>query len=205
MNDDAKLLAAWAGGDRVAGSALVERHYDAIVRFFRNKGGEHADDLVQHTFLACAERAGAFQGRGSVRAFLFGIARNVLFEHIRARVRDRLGEPDFRSSALVDLAPGVATLAARRADQRLLLSALQRLPVETQMLLELYYWEDLSMDELGDILEIPPGTVKSRLFKARTLLKDVVATLPATPAETASARILLEAWARRVGEAQDGA
>jgi RNA polymerase sigma factor (sigma-70 family) len=199
MTDDAALLAAWGAGERAAGEALVLRHYDAIVRFFRNKAGDQADDLVQRTFLVCAERATGFRGEGSVRAFLFGIARNVLFDHIRGAVRARGQEPDFHSSALVDLAPGVATLAARRADHRVLLAAMQHVPVELQVLLELYYWEDLSMDELSQILEIPAGTVKSRLHRARGLLREATAKVPALPAETESARVLLDQWAAKLG------
>lgn len=205
MTDDLSLLAAWAAGDRTAGAALVERHYDAVVRFFRNKAGDDADDLVQRTFLACAEAAPRHQGRASFRAFLFGIARNVLYEHIRGKVRAGRADPDFRESAIVDLAPGVSTVAAKRADQRVLLRALQLIPVELQVLLELYYWEDLGVDELAEVLDIPPGTVKSRLFRARNLLREATEKVPATADESQSARILLDEWARRVGgELGDG-
>jgi RNA polymerase sigma-70 factor (ECF subfamily) len=204
-DDDAALLHAWARGDRDAGSRIVERHYDAIVRFFRNKAGEEADDLVQRTFIATAEGAGRFQGRSSVRAWIFGIARNVLYEHLRRRVKDGRSEPEFRESALVDLAPGVSTVAARRADQRVLLHALQRIPIELQVLLELYYWENLGVEELAQALEVPAGTIKSRLHRARALLREATAKVPATPQETQSARILLDEWAQRVaGRAADG-
>src|SRR5688572_10301390 len=125
MATDPELLQAWQGGDRDAAARLVERHYDAIARFFGNKAPDHADDLVQRTFLACAESAGGFRAEGSFRAFLFGIARNVLYEHIRGRVRDGRNEPDFRSSALVDLAPGVSTMVVRRNEERLIARALQ--------------------------------------------------------------------------------
>jgi len=201
VTDDLDLLRAWSTGDRAAGATLVSRHYDAIVRFFRNKAGDAADDLVQRTFLVCAESAASFRALGSVRAWLFGIARNVLYEHIRGRVRAGLADPDFRESALADLAPGVSTIAARRADQRVLLRALQLIPLELQVLLELYYWEDLGVDELAEVLGVPPGTVKSRLFRARALLREATAQVPATAEETQSARILLDAWAARVGGA----
>lgn len=200
MTEDLDLLTAWSRGDREAGAALVERHYDAIVRFFRNKASDDADDLVQRTFLACAEGAATFRGQGTVRAYLFGIARNVLYEHIRGRVRDGRAEPDFRASALVDLAPGVSTLAAQRADQRVLLAALQHIPVDLQVLLELYYWEDLGIDELAQVLEIPAGTVKSRLHRARALLRDATEKVTTTPEESRSIRDLLDAWARRVSD-----
>jgi RNA polymerase sigma-70 factor (ECF subfamily) len=199
VNDDASLLSAWATGDRGAGAALVERHYDAVVRFFRNKAGDDADDLVQRTFLACAEAAGRHPGVASVRAFLFGIARNVLYEHIRGRMRAQRIEPDFRESAILDLSPGVSTVAARRAEQRTLLRALQHIPVELQLLLELYYWEGLGIEELAQVLEVPPGTVKSRLFRARGLLREAISKVESQPAITAEAEALLETWGKRAG------
>jgi len=191
---DAELFAAWRAGDRTAGESLIERHYDAIARFFRTKAGEHADDLVQRTFLVCAEPGASFRGEGSFRSFLFGIARNVLYEHIRRRVRDGQPEPDFAASSIMDLAPGVATIAAQRAEQRLLVQALQNMPLESQLLLELYYWEDLSIDEVASVLSIPKGTVKSRLFAARSVLRDKMESMATTPEDARSVRALIQAW-----------
>jgi RNA polymerase sigma-70 factor (ECF subfamily) len=135
----------------------------------------------------------------SVRAFLFGIARNVLYEHIRGRMRAQRIEPDFRESAILDLSPGVSTVAARRAEQRTLLRALQHIPVELQLLLELYYWEGLGIEELAQVLEVPPGTVKSRLFRARGLLREAISKVESQPAITAEAEALLETWGKRAG------
>ena len=118
MRDDASLFVAWQAGDRAAGEALIERHFDAIDRFFATKVGDGGDDLVQSTFLACAEAGARYRGDSSFRAFLFGIARNVLFEHIRGKVRHGVAPADLSQSAIADLAPGVATLANHRADQR---------------------------------------------------------------------------------------
>lgn len=196
MTDDRDLLRAWATGDDAAAQALVERHYDAVRRFFVNKAGDDADDLVQRTFLACAEGAATFRGEASFRSFLFGIARNVLFEHIRGKVRAGRNAPDFRDSAIVDLAPGVSTMATKRADERLLARALQHVPVELQVALELYYWEELSMEEIGAVLGVPAGTVKSRLHRARGLLREAIERLPATDQERASALDLLGANGR---------
>jgi RNA polymerase sigma-70 factor (ECF subfamily) len=191
--EDSELFRAWRAGDRAAGEALIVRHYDAIARFFRYKASEQAEDLVQRTFLACSDAGGGFRGEGSFRAFLFGVARNLLFEHIRRQVRHR-PDADFSLSSLMDLNPGVATLAAEQSEQRLLVRALQHLPLETQVLLELFYWEELSIDEVATALEIPKGTVKSRLFNARALLRETLERLPASDEETRSARSLLDSW-----------
>lgn len=198
MVDEQELVAAWLGGERAAGAALIERYYDVVTRFFANKAGPSAEDLTQRTFLLCAGAVDRFRAEGSFRAFLLGIARNVLYEHIRSRARDARIEPDFSASSLVDLAPGVATLVDARADKRVLGLALQSVPLELQILLELYYWEELGLGEIAEVLEIPVGTVKSRLHRARRLLREAMSQVPSTPEELRSASEVLSAWAAGV-------
>jgi RNA polymerase sigma-70 factor (ECF subfamily) len=82
-----------------------------------------------------------------------------------------------------------------REEQRLLLRALRALPLELQTLLELAYWEGLSDRELAEILEIPAGTIKSRLRKARQQLEQLMSTLAGSPGLLQSSRITLDAWA----------
>jgi len=196
MNEpqDSELFAAWAGGDRAAGATLVERHYGSIERFFATKVAVGVDDLVQQTFLACAEAAPRYRGEGSFRGFLFGIARNMLYGYIRRKSRDGRDAPDFTTRSLVDLAPGVATVVAQEAAHRQLVRALHHIPLDLQILLELYYWEELSVDELARTLEVPPGTIKSRLFRARGALREAIENLPATPDEREGARTMLRKW-----------
>jgi RNA polymerase sigma-70 factor (ECF subfamily) len=194
MTDDDRQFAAWRAGDRGAGESLIERHFDAIERFFATKAPGAGDDLVQRTFLVCAEAAASYRADGSFRAFLFGIARNVLLEHIRGRVRHGAAPADFSQSGIADLAPGVSTLAEFRADQRSLVAALQRLPLDLQLLIELYYWEELGVDELAAVLDVPGGTIKSRLHRARTMLAESMAQAPPADEEDDSVRGLLLEW-----------
>jgi RNA polymerase sigma-70 factor (ECF subfamily) len=178
MSDDAALLASWTAGDRAAGGALVARHYDAVLRFFRTKAGPEADDLTQRTFLRCVEAGARFRGDATVKSFLFGIARNVLFEHIRAMVKDKKADPDFGVSSVLDLNPRASTLAFKKSEQRRMVQALQTLPLDTQIVLELFYWEELSIEEVAAIAEVPPGTVKSRLHRGREQLREALERIP---------------------------
>ncbi|MCB9676269.1 MAG: sigma-70 family RNA polymerase sigma factor [Alphaproteobacteria bacterium] len=203
--DERALVAAWAAGDRTAGREVVAAHYDAIVRFFRTKAGPDADDLVQRTFLRCHEKAATFEGTGTFRAFVFAIARFVLLEHIRGRVRDGRNEPDFNASSIAALQPGVWTQAVARKEKRDLVAALQMIPVESQILLELFYWEELSVAELGEALGIPAGTVKSRLFRAREQLQDAIEKVPVQDGDRRSAQHLLDSWRMRIRRRQDDA
>jgi RNA polymerase sigma-70 factor (ECF subfamily) len=194
MIDDAALFEAWRGGERAAGEELIARHVEPLKRFFAAKVPQHADDLVQRTLLVCAEAKTSYRGDGTFRAFLFGVARNVLYEHFRAQARDGGGKIDFNQSSLMDLAPGVATITTKRAEHRVLFAALRELPMDLQLILELHYWEEMSVDELAAEFAIPPGTVKSRMHRARGLLADIIPRVAATPEETQSARAILQTW-----------
>ena len=178
MPHDTELLERWRAGDTSAGEALLQENYDPVLRFFRTKSGEDADDLVQRTFLRCFETGCKYTGASSFRAFLFGVARNVLHEYVRSRVRDRKVDPDFGVSSILDLNPRASTVAFARAEQRQLVNALQQLPVDLQMTLELHYWEELSVDEVAEALSVPPGTVKSRLHRGRNLLRELIDQAP---------------------------
>ena len=63
---------------------------------------------------------------------------------------------------------------AEREEEKLLLRALRQIPVELQMAVELFYWEHLPVAQIGEILEIPTGTVKSRLYRARDVLRQAI-------------------------------
>lgn len=197
MTADETLLARWKEGDREAGMTLISRHYDAITRFFQTKAAREADDLVQRTFLACSEAASRYSGGGTFRAFLFGIARNVLYEHIRRDIRAGK-HTDFHALSVADVHPGVSTQAARRAESRFLLRALQLIPIESQIIVELYYWEELSVGELAEALDIPPGTAKSRLHRARQQLKEALEQVPEEASDPRSARLLLAEWLEKL-------
>ena len=169
------MLAQWAAGDRQAGAELFDRYFSAISRFFRHKVSgtlQEQDDLVQATFTACLSAAPRYRAEGSVRAFLFSIAYNVLRRHYDNRARD--ARVDFGTVSIHDLAPGPSTAMGRQAEIAILIAAMRKLPVELQTALELRYWEETTVAEIAVVLELPVGTVKSRLRRARTLLRQLI-------------------------------
>ncbi len=190
MTGDNELLAAWVAGDRRAGQTLFERHYDALDRFFVNKVGDRAGDLVQRTFVACIEAAPRFRGDSSFRTFLFAIARNQLLKHLRDHGRER-ARLDPATTSICDLDPSPSVLAAGREQERQLLAALRRLPIDEQVALELHYWEQLPSAEIAVVLDIPIGTVKSRLRRARDRLEAELTGAPQRPASADD----LDRWA----------
>lgn len=172
MDDDATLLLAWRAGDATAGRTLVARHFPAVYRFFVNKIGADVDDLVQQTFLAMVEGRDRLRDPAGFRAYLFGVARNRLMRHLgeRGRTDGECSVSDLQASLL-----SVAEAMAQRQQERLLLRSLRRLPVDLQIAIELAYFESMTDREVAEILEMPVGTLKSRLRKARMLLAEAIA------------------------------
>lgn len=169
QQSDRELLEAWGSGEKSAGAALFDRHFSALSRFFRNKAGDAADDLIQHSLLACLEARERFEGKSSFRTFLFAIARNVLYDHYRARHRSPQ-PPDFSVSSLAELAPSASSILAAAGRQRSLLEALRSIPLQFQVVLELSFWERMTAAEIGEVVGAPEGTVRTRLRRAKELV-----------------------------------
>ncbi len=198
MPTDLELLERWRAGDDGSGSALFERHFDALCRFFRNKlAGDGVDDLIQRTFLALVENKDQFRGDASFRTYLFTVARHELFAHFK-----RSGRDEARFDPLVvsvhDHGPSATNVLAQRGEQRLLLEALRRIPIELQVVLELYYWEDLAAPELARVLEVPEGTVRTRIRRGRQLLEAALAELGSGDPDLHATLAGLEDWARSI-------
>jgi RNA polymerase sigma-70 factor (ECF subfamily) len=195
---DEELLHAWCAGDAAAGDRLIRRHFSAVFRFFRAKLPSQAEDLSQRTFLGCVESASRFRHDGSFRAFLFAIARNQLYNSLRKQERTRrVFDPAAVSAASLG-DPGWRSLSGLLADaeaEALLLQALRALALDHQIALELYYWERLSVHEIAEALEIAPGTVKSRLGRARALLREELERRATSPAAVEQTMSNLERWA----------
>jgi RNA polymerase sigma factor (sigma-70 family) len=171
---DADLLQSWGDGSTRAGNQLVERHFSALHRFFRTKAGSEIEDLVQQTFLACLEARARYRGEASFKTFLLSIARNQLFKHYSQRTR-RVA--DATLSSVRDLRTSPTGALGKREDQRLLLEALQQIPLDSQVILELAYWEGLDPGEIASVLNVPLNTAYSRLRRAKLGLREKLAAL----------------------------
>ncbi|MCH9683361.1 MAG: sigma-70 family RNA polymerase sigma factor [Deltaproteobacteria bacterium] len=200
---DAQLLAAWRDGDLTAGGALFERYYAAVVRFFGNKVSGDPADLIQETFEACTRSRDHVRDDNGFRSFLFGVAYNVLRRHYeRTRRRDERVDPT--TASVAELSPGPATMVASRDEHRLLLTALRRIPLEFQVILELFYWESMTSAAIAESLDMPHGTVRSRLRRARQLVEEALRELGDDPGLTARTLENLEGWAAQIRQAQGG-
>lgn len=171
---DFDLLAAWRAGSADAAQLLTRRYYASIRRFFDLRAPAQADDLTQQTFLGAVEARDAFRRDASFKTFLFAIAHHQLLRHMRdaergPRLRRFVTEPAPRTS--------LSIVAVRQQEHQLLLMALAQLPVDLQIVTELYYWEDMRTAAIGEVLGVNPSTVTSRLARARELLGEHIAAM----------------------------
>lgn len=195
---DHALLTAWRAGDEKAGTTLVRRHFESLSRFFRQKAAEHRTDLMQRTWLGCVESRDRVPDGVPFRVYLLGIARRVLIHHYRARSRDGRTSPTAEGGPVDTRTPTPTGALAMRDEEKLLLRALRQLPLDMQLTLELFYWEGLKIDEVAQVLEIPGGTVKSRLSRAKQLLRDQIRQLEAPTDTVVSTEANLDKWARSI-------
>lgn len=193
--DDATLLQAWADGDRRSGAALLSRHFEALYRFFANKVGNAAEieDLVQLTMMACVSAHSRFRGDSSFRTFLFAIARNTLLKHLRDR--KPAATLDSAHATLAECGMGLSTVLAARREHELLLMALRHIGVDSQIVLELFYWEQLNANQIAAVLGTSEAAIRGRLRKAKLELRGALDGLARNPEELASTFDGLDRWA----------
>ncbi len=200
MTAEETLAAQWQAGSPGADQAITRRFYAGVLRFFELKYPSEAEDLAQQVFLAALEARERWTGTGSLRGYLFGIARIKLLERIRlgekTRRLVRFGEEDAGQPRT-----RLSTLVARRQEHEFVLLAMRRLSAEQLVPLQLYYWEGLATAEIAEVLEIPKSTVTSRLARAREALAQEIHRLCKPGAMRERAVADLERWTREVSRA----
>ena len=198
--DDFGLLERWRAGDRTAGNQLLQKYFDSLYRFFRNKLDAEVDDLIQRTFLACVESKERFRGDASFKSYLFTVARNELYAFFKSRHKGLQRQVDLGTMSVAQLGTSPSSKAARREEEQILLRALSQIPVDLQIAIELFYWEELTTNEVASVLGIPAGTAKSRLRRAREALEEAMRQETENPAVLESTLSNFEHWAREVRE-----
>ncbi|HEX5110716.1 MAG TPA: RNA polymerase sigma factor [Vicinamibacterales bacterium] len=160
---DAELMVEARQGSRNAFQLVFERYRGAVWGFFRRRVADasRAEELTQDVFLAVLQGAARYEARGPFRAYLFGIAFNVLMAE-RRRSGHQESVP-IEDDAVAHTPSPDSALWVRRA--------LAQLQPEEREILMLREYEQLSYQELSEVLVVPVNTVRSRLFRARAALK----------------------------------
>lgn len=199
-SDDA-LLEAWqVRKDNRAGDRLIRRHLPGLQRYFRNKvaSRDDEDDLIQQVFEGLIKAMPTFRKESTLRTFLFRLARNKRRDYFRAKARKR-DTVDIDELSVSDLIPGPSSIQSRTRRQAMLVQGLRMLSLSDQELLELRYWEKLTVPDIAEILEIPEAAVKSRLRRAKERLRTCMEKLAENDEELEFARTGdLDQWAEDV-------
>jgi RNA polymerase sigma-70 factor (ECF subfamily) len=163
-------------GEPEAFGMIYDRHAATLLRFLgRRAGAKVAEGLVGELFRIAFERRKTFDAsRTTALPWLYGIGSNLLLKHRRGEAR-RL-RASARMAAGRSAADGRASAAA--LDARLLFprvaAAIEALPAGEREALLLFAWEELSYQDLAEALELPIGTVRSRLNRARANLRELL-------------------------------
>lgn len=190
---DEELFARSRSGDQRAWHELFAKHQPALTGFFARRAADAAADLVQETWLQCLKSQTSYRGEASFRTFLFAVAHNVLRHHLRRRAG---AHSDFGITNHPDSQPSPSSMMHRRFELGVLLKALGELAEVYRLVLELTYDEQLTSEQVGELLELPAATVRTRIRRAKELLRENVERLSREhPWLLTSALETLDFWA----------
>jgi RNA polymerase sigma-70 factor (ECF subfamily) len=173
---DAQVLARLAAGEITALGDLYDAHHSAVRSFLSRATGDPsaAEDLTQATFLEVIRAAASFDGRNSCHSWLIGIAVHMLCRYRHASKRFQRALDEFRETAvLADIDP--EQIVSARRDLSRVEKALYAMTESKRAALLLAEVEGMSCGQIAEILEIPVGTVWTRLHHARRALSDAIA------------------------------
>ncbi len=177
--DDIELLRNANRGDRKAFHKLVDRHSDRLYRLAVSLVGNAADaeDILQETFVGAFKGLKGFQERASVKTWLTRIL--VTQTAKWRRDKKRRANPTVDSTlpsneafpAMLTVAPGVEGSVEARVDVH---AAVAKLSAEHREVILLREFQQMNYDEIAEVLDVPRGTVESRLHRARAELKNIL-------------------------------
>lgn len=183
-------------GERQAVMALLGRHVRAIRRYFVNKvrRADDVDGLVDAVKRLMGKTSPWFGRCRRFAAHLFAVQQVVLRRYYGLCLVEASGQ------AVAALGAAAATWTEAAPACRRIVAGLRGLPMPQQEVLELVWWEDVSVAELAAILEVPIPLAASRLRAAKTALLAVIGPRPASTAQESAMLAGLDAWGREIGE-----
>jgi RNA polymerase sigma-70 factor (ECF subfamily) len=186
-SSDEQLMAAFCMGSTEAFSELFMRYKQPLFGFFRRRIGDpaHAEELAQETFLAVLRAASRYEPRALFRTYLYAIG----FKILRAHRRKAAFRATFLGAAAGYRVPAVRNTTDAEVSLRHAVGKLERTDREILLLRE---FEQLSYGEIAELLGFPVNTVRSRLFRARMALRDLLSA----PASKSCATKLKESEGR---------
>jgi RNA polymerase sigma-70 factor (ECF subfamily) len=168
---DTVLLQRVAKGDRAAFAELYRRLqrplFGYLMKLVRER--EMVEDVLNETLMEVWRQAARFEGRSSVNTWVFSIAHHRAVSRLRRKRETSLDEET--AAAIEDQAPTPDQQAASSDMSRILAELMTRLSAEHREILNLAYYQEFSVQEIAEALDLPANTVKTRMFYARQRLK----------------------------------
>lgn len=174
--DDARLVTASKGGDQDAFSLLVQRYqrrvFNLVLRMLQDY--EEASEATQEAFLAAWQGLPAFRGEARFSTWLYRIAYNCALKQLEQRKRQRTLQQALQSEHTLDGSDDDprSTYLEMLDQQELVQSQLSQLPAKYRIVLVLRHLQEMTYEEMAEVLTMPIGTIKTHLFRARNLLKE---------------------------------
>jgi len=175
--EDESLVRETLAGSQASFQLLVERYQERIFSLARHytRNAVDVEDLVQDTFLKAFSRLDTFQGQSSFFTWLYRIAVNTILDGIKRRGRSPVNiveDPEAVAAPGSTRVSGPSAGMERDEIARITHAVLGELPEIFRAVLVMREFEDLSYQQIADVLGISIGTVESRLFRARARFKD---------------------------------
>jgi RNA polymerase sigma-70 factor, ECF subfamily len=173
---DVTLIAQVAGGDRLAMRNLYLRHERRVFRFVLRMLGDRclAEDVLSEVFFEVWKKAEHFQGRSSVSTWMLGIARH---KALTAAVTKSRPFESLDGAAAINVADSTADQESAVLEYErsvILQRCLEALSPEHREIIDLVYYQEMTIKQIADLLQIPENTVKTRMFYARKRLAALV-------------------------------
>jgi len=169
MIDERELIAKIAKKDQNAFQTFFYIYKNRLYYYFYKllENQEDAEELTMETFFRIYRNAGTFRGESKVSSWVFGIARRVCLEHLKEKNRSIKTLEIYEGDAVSEGSP-------INEDVELVRKAIEKLAPYEREVLFLAYYEELPYEDIAKVLDIPVGTVKSRVFNAKAKLKRII-------------------------------
>ncbi len=177
MTDQKLLVDRVLAGDRGAFKELVERYQRLVTHFvFRMvPAGPDREDICQEVFLKVYQHLDSFRFNSALSTWIGRISYNTCLNHLDKKklpLYDDLGDEDKQYEPVDDGSARPDLELAEKEISAILQKEIDRLPAVYRTIVTLYHLDEMSYAEIADIMNMPEGTVKSYLFRARRMLKE---------------------------------
>jgi RNA polymerase sigma-70 factor (ECF subfamily) len=172
--EDQRLLGRIARADQAALRALFLRHQNRVFRFIQRivRNEAVADELTNEVFLDVWQHAPSYEGRSSVTTWVLAMAHNRAVSALRKRREEAWDEDE--AQHIPDSADNSEVVVQKADKGRLLRQCLDALPPDQREIMDLVYYHERSIAEVSQILGLPEGTVKTKMFNARKRLSELL-------------------------------